>query len=128
MIGLITIHSFRIFSLLSRDDNFSQGYLGYDEHMLEKELKISSSTYQGISIPTGKANLLMIKAEQGFLGCGYFNLDVAERIGEAVALVTGVKTFDDMLEAEVFASSTESEKRGVKIGMKGREALPLLNG
>ncbi|MBN1253670.1 MAG: YunC family protein [Deltaproteobacteria bacterium] len=44
-------------------------------------------------------------------------------MGEACAIVTGVKTHDDMLSAEVKKVSTEAEKLGVRVGMKGEEAL-----
>lgn len=89
-------------------------------------LNINEKSYEGHCISTGKANLLMIKGSLGFLGCGYFNIEVAEKIDEAVALVTGVKSYDDMLEADVFAASSAAENLGVRVGMKGKEALALL--
>lgn len=96
--------------------------------MKQENIQLGEQTFSGISVSTTKANLLMIKSEKGFLGCGYFNLEVAEKLDEAVALVTGVKTFDDMLNAEVFAVSSAATACGIKIGMKGSEALPLLHG
>jgi uncharacterized protein YunC (DUF1805 family) len=37
--------------------------------------------------------------------------------------VTGVKTHDAMLSAEIKAVSTEAARLGVRIGMKGEKAL-----
>ena len=91
-----------------------------------QELTCGSHSYEAYRISTGKANLLMIKGHKGFLGCGYFNIEVADKIGEAVALVTGVKNFGDMLNAKVFAVSAAAQGLGVKLGDSGQEALEKL--
>lgn len=69
--------------------------------------------------------LLIIRGPRGFLACGYINVDACDRTGEACAIVTGVKTHEDMLDADVKAVSTEAERLGVRVGMKGRDALGL---
>jgi len=69
--------------------------------------------------------LLIIKGSRGFLGCGYINLETCDKTGEACAIVTGVKAHDDMLDAEVKAVSTEAARLGVRVGMKGKEALEI---
>jgi uncharacterized protein YunC (DUF1805 family) len=91
-----------------------------------EELTCGPHTYEGYKIPTGKANLLMIKGSKGFLGCGYFNIEVADKIGEAVALVTGVKSFGDMFNAKVFAVSMAAQGLGIKLGDSGQDALEKL--
>ncbi|MCJ7663150.1 MAG: YunC family protein [Desulfobacterales bacterium] len=69
--------------------------------------------------------LLIIKGAKGFLACGYINVETCNRTGEACAIVTGVKTHDAMLAAEIKAVSAEAAKLGVCIGMKGEEALEI---
>jgi uncharacterized protein YunC (DUF1805 family) len=69
--------------------------------------------------------LLIIKGAKGFLGCGYINVETCNKTGEACAVVTGVKTHDDMLNAEIKAVSTEAARLGVRLGMKGEEALEI---
>jgi uncharacterized protein YunC (DUF1805 family) len=69
--------------------------------------------------------LLIIKGSMGFFGCVYINVETCNKTGEARAIVTGVKTHDAMLSAEVQAVSTEAARLGVRIGMKGQEALEL---
>ena len=96
------------------------------EQMLGEELCCGAHAYEGFKIPTGKANLLMIKAQHGFLGCGYFNIEVANKLGEAVALVTGVKDYADMLVAKVVSVSFAASEAGVEVGMVGQRALELL--
>ena len=67
--------------------------------------------------------LLLITAEKGFVMCGFLNIEAAERLGVAAAMVSGVKTFEDVLAAEVKAATTKAKNLGVETGMKGAEAL-----
>jgi uncharacterized protein YunC (DUF1805 family) len=69
--------------------------------------------------------LLIIKGAKGFLACGYINVETCNKTGEACAIVTGVKTHDAMLNAEIKAVSMEAARRGVRVGMKGEEALEV---
>jgi len=77
-----------------------------------------------VSFPHSR--LLFIAAEYGVLGCGYFNVAVADKVGEALAVVTGVSCFEDMLNAVVSAVSRAAADKGVACGMTGREALTVL--
>jgi len=52
--------------------------------------------------------LLLIVAEKGFVMCGFLNIEVAERIGVAAAMVSGVKTFEDVLNADVKSATFKS--------------------
>jgi uncharacterized protein YunC (DUF1805 family) len=67
--------------------------------------------------------LLLLLAEKGFVMCGFLNIDAAERLGVAAAMVSGVKTFDDVLEAQIKAVTSKAKSFGVEVGMKGTEAL-----
>ena len=88
---------------------------------------IDGTTYEAVHIPTEKTNILLVKAAGGFLGCGYFDVNVANRVGDAVAIVTGVKTIDEVLAAPVVRLSDRAREAGVTEGMIGRDALKLLN-
>lgn len=70
--------------------------------------------------------LVAIVGEKGFVMCGFLNVNAAEKLGVAAAMVSGVKTFDDVLRAEVKAVTSKAETWGVKCGMTGHEALRLL--
>jgi uncharacterized protein YunC (DUF1805 family) len=70
-----------------------------------------------------KSPLLVIKASKGVLGCGYINVETFNQTGEAGAIVTGVRTHEDMLAARVIATSQAARGLGVNVGMTGREAL-----
>ncbi|MGB9740653.1 MAG: YunC family protein [Candidatus Bathyarchaeia archaeon] len=70
--------------------------------------------------------LLVVVAERGFVMCGFLNVDVAERLGVAAAVVSGVKSFEDVLNGEVKVVTRGAEALGVKVGMKGAEALKCM--
>ena len=70
--------------------------------------------------------LLMIIGQTGFVMCGFLNMEAAEKLNVAAATVSGVRNFDDVLEAEVKAVTSKAERKGIKVGMKGRDAVKLL--
>ena len=70
--------------------------------------------------------LLLIVAEKGFIMCGYLNVEVAEKVGVCAATVSGVNSFEDVLEAEVKAVTTKAQKLGIKQSMKGEKAIKLM--
>jgi uncharacterized protein YunC (DUF1805 family) len=82
--------------------------------------------FEFVHVPTHKTHILLIKAAGGFLGCGYFDVSVANRVGDAAAIVTGVKTVEQMLVASVVRVSDRAREAGVTEGMSGREALLIL--
>lgn len=70
--------------------------------------------------------MLLIVAEKGVVMCGFLNVDAAERLGVAAAVVSGVKSFEDVLNAEVKAVTSKAKSLGVDVGMKGADALKCL--
>lgn len=90
-------------------------------------MKIKGKEFTAYSIPTNNTFVLIIGAENGFLGCGYLNVEVANKVDDVCAIVTGVKTPDDMLSAKIIAVSEAAAELGVKEGMTGKEALVLMS-
>jgi uncharacterized protein YunC (DUF1805 family) len=70
--------------------------------------------------------LLLIIAEKGFVMCGFLNVEAAEKLGVAAAVVSGVKAFEDVLNGQVKAVTTKARSLGVVVGMKGADALKHL--
>ncbi|GEM_PF-353378 len=89
-------------------------------------ITIDGTSHTAAHVPTAQSNVLLIQAGCGFLGCGYFSVAVADRLGDAVAIVRGVKTLEEMLEVPVEEASRAAQERGVTVGMSGREALRIL--
>ena len=92
-----------------------------------EKIKIDDKTVLGLKVelPDSPPLLLMV-GEKGFIMCGYLNVEVAERLQVAAAMVSGVKSFQDVLEAEIKAATSKARELGISLGMKGREALKKL--
>jgi uncharacterized protein YunC (DUF1805 family) len=73
-----------------------------------------------------KLPLIIIKGTKGFLACGYVNVETCNKIDEACAIVSGVNTHDDMLQAKIKLVSDKAKELGIKEGMTGSEAVELM--
>ncbi len=91
-----------------------------------EKILLGSDEFEGYSVDFPKSRLLVIVGRNGVLGCGYFQIETANRSGDALAVVTGVKSLDEMLTAEVRRVSAAAESLGVVPGMSGRDALMLM--
>ena len=89
-------------------------------------IEINGMTFRGNIIEMLQGKLLLIQGQNGMLGCGYFNLAVADKLGSAMAIVSGVACYDDMLNKEVVGVSARAAEMGVVPGMTGREALTIM--
>jgi len=87
---------------------------------------VDEHTFQAVRLPTETTYVMAIRGGQGMLGCGYLDVSAADRLGEALVIVKGVKTYEDMLAAPVAAASQKARERGVTEAMTGREALLAL--
>ncbi len=75
-------------------------------------VKVGEKTATGLRIELPDSPpLLMIIGQAGFVGCGFINIEAAEKLNVAAAIVTGVKSFDDVLNVEVKAVTSKAQKR-----------------
>lgn len=87
-------------------------------------VKVNDETCLGVKIGLPDSPpLLLVVADKGFVMCGFLNVDVAQKLGVAAAVVSGVKSFEDVLNAEVKAVTSKARDLGVSVGMKGVDAL-----
>ncbi len=84
---------------------------------------VGKKTAMGIEIQLGKASLVLVTGAKGYLMCGYLNLETAERLGDAAAVITGIKTIEDLLKAKVVNHTSKARKAGIRKGMTGLQAL-----
>ncbi len=91
-----------------------------------KNITVEGKVYQGIKVEMDPAPLVIIKGERGFLMCGYLNIEAADKLGAVAVSISGVKTFDDLLNKEVGKISQKARDIGIREGMKGSEALKML--
>lgn len=58
--------------------------------------------------------------------CGYLNIEVAERLGVAAAVVSGVMNIEDVMRSQVKASTTKARELGIKPGAVVKDVLDKL--
>jgi len=91
------------------------------------KFEFDGKSFQGVkSTMPGGPPLLLIKGEKGLVMCGYLNADAAEKIGLAAAIVSGVNTFDDVLNAQVKVATSKAKELGVESGMVVKEVISKL--
>lgn len=86
-------------------------------------VQLNGHDLDAVCFATQNTKILVIRAARGILGCGYISQDTAAKVGDALAVVSGVSCYGDMLKASVKAVSPAAEALGVHPGMTGREAL-----
>ena len=86
-------------------------------------VQLDGNELDAITFATQNTKILVIRAAHGLLGCGYISVDTATKVGDALAVVSGVSGYADMLHASVKAVSPAAEALGVRPGMSGRDAL-----
>ena len=86
-------------------------------------VQLNGNDLDAIAFATQNTKILVIRAARGLLGCGYISAETAAKVGDALAVVSGVANYDDMLNATVKAVSPAAEALGVHPGMTGRDAL-----
>ena len=91
-----------------------------------KKIKVDNEEADGYLLNIGNAPLLIIKAKKGYVMCGYLNISAANKLGDIAGRVTGVRDFDDVLNADIIEISENAKKMGLKTGMKGKDFLKKL--
>lgn len=91
--------------------------------MQTKDIRVNGKTAKGIEIQMPNAKLILAVAPKGYVICGYLNMETAEKLNDCAAVVTGVKTLDELLEKQVVKVSVSAQNAGIEPGMTGLEAL-----
>ncbi|WAA09943.1 YunC family protein [Fervidibacillus albus] len=92
-----------------------------------RPIEIQGKPFIAISVKLPKTNLLTISNENGYIMCGA--LDVAllnDRLKErniVAGRAIGVRTIEQLLDAPLESVTVAAERRGIKKGMKGKDAL-----
>lgn len=91
--------------------------------MKEELIYLEKGLVTGYRIDLGNAPLLLIQANKGFVMCGYLNIKAANKLGDVAGKVTGVNTFQDVLEAKIVEMSQKAKQAGFTEGMSARTFL-----
>ncbi len=93
---------------------------------MEKEITVEGKIFRGYEIKVEEKTLVLIVGEKGYLACGYWNLEAADKFNDCCAIITGVKTVEEMLEKKAVAVSKKAKESGIQPGMTGKEVLEKL--
>lgn len=92
--------------------------------MVETELvETKKGAALGIKINLPNNHLLLIRAEKGYLVCGYFNHKTIEKFKDCAVIISPAKSFSHMLKSKVKYVSKNARKLGINKNMTGRQAL-----
>lgn len=97
-----------------------------DGSMNTQTIKIDNGQVKGFLIELDHAPLILLKAKQGYVMCGYLNMAAANKMGDVAGRVTGVKSFEDVLHASVIEVSENAKKMGLIEGMNAEDFLNKL--
>jgi len=96
-----------------------------------ERVHLSRKIADGYIIPLGMVNLVSVVTDNGMVGCGAFDVKAldafdypAARAGRDDAGL--IATIDDLLTGIIKEVNEAARKRGVNIGMSGKEALELM--
>jgi uncharacterized protein YunC (DUF1805 family) len=91
--------------------------------MLIEQIKLEKGSALGLKMDIENAPLLVIRAGCGFVMCGYLNMDIANKLGDVAVRVTGVRSFEDVLNAKAVDVSMAAKSLGIIVGMTAKDAL-----
>ncbi len=91
--------------------------------MLVEQITLENGSALGLKMDMENASFLVIRAGRGFVMCGYLNMDVANKLGDVAVRVTGVRSFEDVLNAKAVDVSLAAKNLGIIVGMTAKDAL-----
>ncbi len=94
--------------------------------MLVEQIKLVNGSVLGLKFDMEHAPLLVIRARKGFVMCGYLNMDIANKLGDVAVRVTGVNSFEEVLDAKAVDVSESAKDMGITVGMQAKEALKMM--
>ncbi len=88
--------------------------------------EIGGKNFEFFHMDMPSAPLLILRGKNGFIMCGYLNLEAAEKLGDFAVRVTGVKDLQTLLDAKVAGCTQKALSAGVEPGKKVSEILRFL--
>lgn len=85
--------------------------------MITQEVNIKDKKFLYINEKLGKkAPLVILKGDNGYIMCGYLNIDAANSLGDVAVRVSGVNDIDDVLNSKVNSCTDNAKKLGINPG------------
>jgi len=95
--------------------------------IMVENLDIDGEAFQGLKVELkGLPPLVLIEGDKGFVMCGYLNIDAAESLGATAAVVSGVNSWEDVLNAQIKTATTKAKALGLEPGRVVRDVIVAL--
>lgn len=91
-----------------------------------QKIRVGRKSVEALEIKLSAKKLILLKGSRGFVMCGYLDLSVAEKFGDAAVRITGVSTIAEALRASVRSCTSSARKLGVRRNLLVRDILPLI--
>jgi len=94
-----------------------------------RAMRIGGKDFTGMAVALPNAPLLLVaswKKPGGYVACGYWSMETAEAKGDCAAVVCGVSSLGQLLDARVRKVSTKAAGMGAREGMAARDFLKLV--
>lgn len=91
--------------------------------MFREMIETGEGAALGYKIDLGNGKLLLIKADVGYLACGYFNPKTIEKMGDIAVIISGTHKLEKMLDKKPCYVSEKAQKIGITEEMTGEECL-----
>ncbi|MDI9609886.1 MAG: DUF1805 domain-containing protein [Archaeoglobales archaeon] len=86
-------------------------------------IEIGGKKALGLKVELPNAPFLLMIFGELVIGCGYISIEAMEKLGNCACVVKGVRSFEDMLNAEIAGLTSKAEKLGARKGMRVSEFL-----
>ena len=91
--------------------------------ILNSDIRLKKGVVTGSLIELKNSNLIIINSSNGYIMCGYLNINTANKFDDIAGKVIDVDNFDEALDAKVVELSDSAKKIGLKTGISGRSFL-----
>lgn len=93
-----------------------------------ERVEVDGKKYLLLQKQIGNLPLIVIHAKNGYVACNYIDKEVAEKVGDVAAFVSGVKNVNDFMKAKIRGVTTWAEDSyGIREGMSVKKALELMD-
>ena len=99
--------------------------------MIQEKVMLAKKQAEGYIVPLGPANLVFVITDIGMIGCGAFDVSALDKFTYPAARVKptagpSISTIEDLLVGEIKEANSAVARRGVLVGMSGKDALDLM--
>lgn len=94
--------------------------------MQQKTIPVNNGSIEAFLIPLASKNLVVLRGSKGFIICGYLDLAIAEKFGDAACRITGVSSIEEALQSSIQSCTGAACDLGICAGMPVKEALNII--